>query len=312
VRPDALQVAVYYSEFSWAPEMIMGFFFRLKSFGVTLVDFPTIPLTAGAFEPVSTPFPRPGSDFTVATDPLSPVGNPSYLFQPTVATVAVLPVAPAPTTLAIVSPATLEEGQPVRARLGESYDGSAIAGVPVAFTVTGAAGTQILVATTDASGIARAVFPNGEYSVQAQFAPTPFYVASAATQAQVFVYRATTFVIWGGNAEGIAAGQRYQFWGSEWYTQVTGGDYTASESFKGFAHTADAASWIGGGGNSTRPPAELAQYIGVIVTTSATAQRQNTVGNIAGRAVLRVDDLASYGPETGHPGFGVLQGVVGQ
>jgi hypothetical protein len=310
VRPDALTLAISYSEFSWAPEMTMGFFFRLKSFGVTLINSPTIPLTAGAFEPVSTPFPRPGSDFTVATDPLSPIDDLRYLFQPTVATVAVLPVARAPTTLAIVSPAALAEGEPMRARLTESYDGSPIAGAVVAFTVTGATGSSIVVGTTDANGVARAVLPNGEYAVQADFSGSVVYLPAVAHQAGVFVYRATTFVIWGGNPEGIAAGQRYQFWGSEWYTQVTGGDYTAAESFKGFASTTVGATWIAGGGNSTHPPEALPQYIGVIVATSATGQRSSIVGNIAGRVVLRVDDLTSYGPAPGQPGFGTMQAIV--
>jgi len=310
VRPDALTLSVSYSEFSWAPEMTMGFFFRLKSFGVTLINSPTIPLTSGAFEPVSTPFPKPGSDFTVATDPLSPIDDLRYLFQPTVATVAVLPVARAPTTLAIVSPEALEEGQPVRARLTESYDGSAIAGAVVAFTVTSAAGSNVVVGTTDASGVARVVLPNGEYAVQADFTGSSVYLPSVANQASVFVYRATTFVIWGGNAEGVAAGRRYQFWGAEWSTQVTGGDYTAGESFKGFAHTTVGATWIGDGGTSTRPPDEVPQYIGVIVATSATKQRSNTVGNIAGHVILRVDDLATYGSDAGHPGFGTLQAMI--
>ncbi len=305
VRPDALQVTISYSEFSWAPEMTMGFFFRLKSFGITLIDSPTIPLTAGAFEPVSTPFPKPG--FTVATDPLSPVGDLRYLFQPTVATVAVLSVAPAPSTLAIVSAPALAEGEPVRARLTESYDGSPIAGVRVAFTATTGTGSSTVFGTTDGSGEAQALFPNGEYALQAQFAGTPFYVAAAASQPRVFVYRPTTFVIWGGNAEGIAAGRRYQFWGAEWYTQVTGGDYTADESFKGFAHTTTALYWTAGGGNSTPPPAELAEYIGVIVATSAAKERQSIVGNIAARVILRVEDLASYGTEPGHQAFGTLQ-----
>jgi len=309
VRPDARELVISYSEFSWAPEMTMGFYFRLKSFGVTVVESPTIPLTSGAFEPVSTPFPN-GSDFTVATDPQSPVGDLRYLFQPTVATVAVLPVARAPTTLAIVSPAALAEGEPVRARLTESYDGSAIAGALVAFTLTGATGSSSVFGITDANGVARAILPNGEYAVQADFSGSFVYLAAVANQTGVFVYRATTFVIWGGNAEGVGAGQQYQFWGSEWYTQVTGGDYTADESFKGFAHTTVGATWTAGGGNSTHPPDALPQYIGVIVATSATAQRSSIVGNIAGRVVLRVDDLASYGPAPGHPGFGTLQAII--
>lgn len=309
VRPDALQLNVGFSDFSWAPEMTMGFFFRLKSFGVTLVNFPTIPLTDGAFAAVSTPFPGNG-DFTVATDPQSPVGSPSYLFQPTAVTVASLEVAPAPTTLAIISPATVPEGSPVRVRLTESYDGSPIAGALVRFTVTNASGSQNVFRTTDGGGVAQSTFANGEYSVTAHFAGSDFYLASSAGPQQVFVYRPTTFVIWGGNAGGLTLGSTYQFWGSEWYTQVAGGDFAADEDFKGFAHTVSGASWIGAGGNSERPPNALAELIGVIVTTSMTKDGDATVGNVAGRAILRVHDLDAYRANPGHQGYGALKAAL--
>lgn len=306
VRPDALRLDVGFSEFAWSPEMTMGFFFRLKSFGVTLVNFPTIPLDDGAFAAVSTPFPGNG-DFTVATDPESPVGSPSYLFQPTAVTVASLEVAPAPTTLAIISSAALAEGSPVRVRLTESYDGSPIAGALVRFTVTNASGSQNVFRTTDAGGVAQSTFANGEYSVTAHFAGSDFYVASSAGPQSVIVYHPTTFVIWGGNAGGLTLGTTYQFWGSEWYTQVAGGDFTADEDFKGFAHTVSGASWIGAGGNSERPPTALAQFISVIVTTSMTKDGDATLGNVAGRAILRVHDLDAYRANPGHQGYGELK-----
>jgi hypothetical protein len=304
VRPDAATVNVSYSEFSWTPEMEMGFFFRLKSFGITLWDSPSVPITGGSWPAVSTPF--PGTDFTVATDPESPIGNPSYLFQPTVATVASFPVAPAPTQLAILSSATLAEGSPVMARLTESFDGSPISGVQLRFIVTTAGVIQQTFAMTNVNGVAQVILPNGEHSVVVQFLGSEFYLPSSAAQSPVWVYLPTMFVIWGGNAEGITAGQRYNFWGAQWHRQVTGGAYTADASFKGHAFSVTGPSWIAAPGNTILPPAQLAQYIGVIVATEATLDGVNTVGNVAAGVILRVEDPASYQLDPGHPAWGVM------
>lgn len=304
VRPDAASVNVFFSEFSWAPEMEVGFFFRLKSFGITLWDSPTVPIDGGAWPAVSTPF--PGTDFTVATDPESPISNPSYLFQPTVATVASFSVAPAPTQLTILSSATLAEGSPVVARLTESFDGSPISGVQLRFIVTTGGVIQQTFAMTNVNGVAQTVLPNGEHSVVVQFLGSAVYVPSSAAQSPVWVYRPTMFVIWGGNAEGIAVGGRYNFWGSQWHKQVTGGAYSADGSFKGHAFSVTGPSWIGAPGNTILPPAQLANYIGVIVATEAALDGVNTVGNVAAHVILRVEDPASYQLNPGHPAWGVM------
>jgi hypothetical protein len=126
----------------------------------------------------------------------------------------------------------------------------------------------------------------------------------------VFVYLPTTFVIWGGNAGGVTLGGRYQFWGAQWSKQVTGGDFTANASFKGYAHTVIDDSWIAGGGNSTRPPDELGELIGVIVSTVITKEGEVITGNVVGHVLLRVENLASYQPNPGHSGFGVMRGEI--
>jgi hypothetical protein len=306
VRPDAAQVNVSMSDFSWAPDMQMGFFFRLKSFGITLWDSPTISVTGGLWPAVSTPF--PGTDFTVATDPESPIANPSYLFQPTVATLANLSVNPAPTQLLIVSSPTLAEGQPVRAELTESYDGSPIEGAELRFVATSPSGMQTTtVGTTNANGIAQAILPNGEYAIVVEFIGTQFYLSKAASQSPVYVYHPTTFVIWGGNAGGIVAGGRYNFWGSQWHKQVTGGAFNGDASFKGHAFSVSGTSWIGAPGNDVPPPPQIAEYIGVIVATEAALDGVNTVGNVAGRVILRVENAALFFPEPGSPAWGVME-----
>jgi hypothetical protein len=158
--------------------------------------------------------------------------------------------------------------------------------------------------------VAQTVLPNGEHSVAVNFLGTQFYLASSASQSPVYVYRPTMFVIWGGNAEGIAVGGRYNFWGSQWHKQVTGGAYTADASFKGHAFSVSGLSWIGAPGNTLPPPAQMVEYIGVIVATQAALDGLNTVGNVAGLAILRVEDPASFVPDPGHPAWGVLQTLI--
>jgi hypothetical protein len=308
VRPDAATVRVAFQDFSWSPQMDVGFSFRLKSFGITLWDSPAIPITGGAWRAISTPF--PGTDFSVATDPLSPVTNLRYLFQPTSATVAVIPVAPAPTQLVILSSTTLAEGSPVMARLTESHDGSPISGVPLRFIATSAGATQTTVATTNLNGVAQIVLPNGEHTIVVQFPGSQFYLPASASQGPIFVYHPTTFVIWGGNAEGIAVGRRYNFWGSQWHKQVTGGAFDADASFKGYAFSVSGASWIGAPGTSVRPPAQVSQYIGVIVATQIARAGVNATGNVAARVVLRVENPASYAPNPGHAAWGVMTSPI--
>lgn len=302
VTPDSATVMIHLTDFEWAPTMTKGLSFVLEIIGIELFRTPQIPLGGGSFQPITTPFPRPGSDFYLATDPMVPE---DYLPQPELAGFR-LPVAPAPTTLAIVAVPTLPEGSPLRANLTESYDGSAIAGVPVRFTVTNANGTQAMSGVTDGNGIAEILLPNGEHRVTADFDGSAVYVPSRSATQHVFVYRPTTFVIWGGNSGGVTLGGRYQFWGSQWAKQVTAGDFTANASFKGYAHTVNGTLWIGAGGNSVRPPNELAELIGVIVTTDINRQRNRTVGNIAEWVILRVEDLASYRADPGHEAFGLV------
>jgi hypothetical protein len=135
-------------------------------------------------------------------------------------------------------------------------------------------------------------------------------------------------VIWGGNTPGLALGQYVNFWGSQWASQVTGGDDQADPSFKGYAipaampvgicepsaHTSgspllDASCWTSKPGNSM-PPATLPAYIGVIVSTSIAKQGSTIYGNIAALVVVQVDPGAQYGSDPGHPGFGTIAAVI--
>jgi RHS repeat-associated protein len=144
----------------------------------------------------------------------------------------------------------------------------------------------------------------------------------------VVVYQSVSFVLWGGDTPGLALGQYVNFWGSQWASQVTGGDYQAAASFKGYAipaatpvalceptaHTSgspqlDASCWTSKPGNS-QPPATLPAYIGVIVSTSIAKQGSTIYGNIAALVVVQVDPGSPYGSDPGHPGSGTVAAVI--
>jgi len=153
----------------------------------------------------------------------------------------------------------------------------------------------------------------------------------AATTAPVYVVQPAPFVLWGGNTPGLALGQHVNFWGSQWASQVTGGDYQANPSFKGFANPAtpaaaplalceasartsgtpqlDASCWTSKPGNSP-PPATLGDYLEAIVSTSIAKQGSKIYGNIAALVVVRVDPGSGYAPDPGHPGFGTIVAVI--
>jgi RHS repeat-associated protein len=135
-------------------------------------------------------------------------------------------------------------------------------------------------------------------------------------------------VIWGGNTPGLALGQYVNFWGSQWASQVTGGDYQANPSFKGYAVPAatpvgicepaartsgspllDSSCWTSKPGNS-KPPATLPAYIGVIVSTSIAKQGSTIYGNVAALLVVQVDPSSPYGSDPGHPGYGTVAAVI--
>ena len=309
VRANAMSVAMHFDDFDWRPGMTMGLAFRFIIFGAPVWTTPEIPFgEVGIFDAVTNPFPLPGSVFTVATDPNSPVPDLLYLYQPTSANVT-LSVAPAQTTVHITSAALLSEGTPVTVRLSEAFDGSPIVGHSLTIDGEGLGGTTSvsLTATTNANGIASVVLPVGEYHVTARYGGAATYLPSSNEMTPVYVYRPTSFVIWGGNADGIVVGSRHQFWGNGWAKQIEGGSYGGNSSFQGFALPTSSTTWESPPASSGRAPESVPDLIGVIVTTEVQDRGSRTTGNIASHAVLRVDDPAAYRSDGGHVGAGVVR-----
>jgi hypothetical protein len=300
LTPDSLSVDVTFDDFWWIPDLSVGAYIQLVFLGqLPFFTTPSIPIADGPFPAITTPFPAPGSVMTVATDPESPVGDLRYLTQPTEVTLS-LDVDPAPTRMTFISSNTLAEGSLVQVLLQEDYTDAPINGAVVALS----AGEQTQSAVTDADGIAHVQLPIGEYMLNADFEGSDYYLPSSADQGPVYVYRPSNFVVWGGNAEGVQMGMQYMLWGAQWWKQISGGDFLSDASFKGYAAVVNATSWFSPPANASQPPAVLVDYLGVIVTTQVSSHGANTMGNIATRMVVRIEDPFVFSSDPGHPVWG--------
>lgn len=217
--------------------------------------------------------------------------------------------------------------QELIAQLTDSLSGTPIANETVTFTV----GSVTAQAVTNANGIATTTITlgpdqtTGPSALQVSFAGDNLYKPSL-TAVPIVVFLSTSFVVWGGNPGGLQLGQDVNFWGHSWADQVTGGNYTANPSFKGFAdpvdqiHVCEASAGSGGPlddqcwqskpGQSFPPPLTLPVFIEVIVSTAITKQGSEIFGNIAAAAVCQVDPTPQYGPDPGKPGFCKLVAVI--
>lgn len=314
VEPEAMSVDIEYDQFQWEPDLGFGFFLRFGSFGVTVWDTPTLRAGSGAFPAITTPFPDTDPRFSLALDPASELGGEMYtLHHPTSVTFS-LDVDPAPTLLSITSGTLLEEDEPVTVWLREEYMDRPIAGASVLLEATGFEGTPdtTVVATTDTAGFAALVLPAGEYRVTARYDGAETYLPSEDTMDPVYVYRPTTFVVWGANPGGVQPGDRLQFWGRKWADQVLAGPYTGDPSFQGFAEPLSDVLWASPPASAGAMPPGLPTLISVIVTTEVTGHGKGSTGNIAGHAILRVEAPESYHPAGGHDTWGWLRMLVGE
>jgi RHS repeat-associated protein/uncharacterized repeat protein (TIGR01451 family) len=191
-------------------------------------------------------------------------------------------------------------------------------------------GTATATATTNAQGsaVASLTLPASAASapgqLQISFAGDTSYKASSVS-VPVDIFLGAQFVIWGGNKGGLKLGQDVNFWGAQWSKQVTGGNYQANASFKGFTNTVntlqlcevsagtggalDDQCWNTKPGNSM-PPATLPTYIEVIVSNAIAKNGSEIYGNIAAEAVCKVDSTPQYHNDPGHPGFCHLVAIV--
>lgn len=209
-----------------------------------------------------------------------------------------LTITRAPTTLVFISSPFAAYGSvPLSATLSETLNpGTAIGGETVSFN----AGTATAAASTNTAGVVSVSLPMpvGQMTVSAVFGGDSNYLPSPAAMQIMTIYQPTHFVIWGGNQKGVYVGQQVTFRGPQWSRQVTGGNYTAGHSFKGWAANVKGSSWTTNPGEDSGdrdrdgtggPPEDVPAFISVIVSTSITRTGHVINGNIAEIAVVQVD-----------------------
>ncbi|HEY6181439.1 MAG TPA: Ig-like domain repeat protein, partial [Terriglobales bacterium] len=240
-------------------------------------------------------------------------------------------VLPAPTLLRYTGSnlVTALGQQQVSAVLTNALGTLPIVGRTVTFTLNGVSASGI----TNISGAVTATLnfttalTTGSGQLQINFAGDTNYRPSSRTAA-IQIYQPMPFVIWGGNTGGLRIGQRVNFWGSQWETQVINGQYfAANPSFKGWSGALTGpiqqcqvnvtptaltpACWDVKPGQSFPPDQTLPSLIQVIVSTVITKSGSDVFGNIACGAVLTVDHTPPYGAVPGQPGFGTITAVNG-
>lgn len=217
--------------------------------------------------------------------------------------------------------------QAVSALLVDPDNLSPIANKTVTFNV----GTNSVSAVTNANGIAStsitlSATQVGPSSMTVSFAGDDFFKPSVQT-VPLTIYSPAAFVVWGGNTGGLKIGQRINFWGSQWESQVISGQYfAANPSFKGWSGSPAPAlqcqvnatpstltpnCWSVKPGQSFPPSAPLPDFIEVIVSTVIVKSSDTVFGNVACGAVVKVDHTPPYGAVPGEPGFGWIAGVNG-
>jgi len=251
-------------------------------------------------------------------------------YQPAQLSAAVT-VLPAPTLLRYTGAnlVTALGTQQVSAVLTNSLGTKPVPGRTVTFTINGISASGV----TDVNGNTAATLnfataqPTGAAQLQISFAGDANYRPSSRT-VPVQIYQPMPFVIWGGNTGGLRIGQRVNFWGSQWESQVINGQYfAANPSFKGWSGALTgpiqpcqtnvtpanltSSCWDVKPGQSFPPDQVLPSLIEVIVSTVVDKSGSDVFGNIACGAVLQVDHTPPYGAVPGQDGFGTIVAVSG-
>lgn len=218
--------------------------------------------------------------------------------------------------------------QTLKALLVDPESSTPIAGKTVVFQI----GAATASATTDAHGVASATMAlsatqvTGPSAMTVSFAGDNLYKPSQRTLS-ITIFSPAGFVLWGGNNGGLAIGQRVNFWGSQWESQVINGQYfAANPSFKGWSGSAapiqacqvnatpstlTTSCWQVKPGQSFPPGATLPDFIEVVVSTVIVKSGDTVFGNVACGAVVKVDHTPPYGAVPGQPGFGTIAAVDG-
>ncbi len=192
-----------------------------------------------------------------------------------------------------------------------------IAGRSVTFTLGTGGTAQTCNGVTDASGIAVCIIspvtqPLGPGVVADAFAgDTCYRPASANAKTVLFAFLASgAFVVGDQSAQ---MGAKVTFWSAQWsaLNHLSGG--SAPASFKGFAANLSAEppkcgiTWTTGPGNSSKPPAVVPAYMGILVSSKVTKSGSKISGDAKSIVVVKTDP--GYAPNPGHAGTGTIVAV---
>jgi len=118
------------------------------------------------------------------------------------------------------------------------------------------------------------------------------------------------FVI--GDKVNLSGGATVNFWGPQWPANNPMNGGAGPGSFIGFqsGNTAPTCggNWTKPAGNSSKPPATLPQYMGVIVSSSIQQNRNVISGDIKMIVVVRTNP--GYGPNPNQSGTGTIVAVI--
>ncbi len=188
-------------------------------------------------------------------------------------------------------------------------------------TLTLKLGAQSCTGTTAANGVASCTLTFsgalGGQPLAAIFAGDAFYLPSSDTTktATVFSFPSRGAFVLGNST--VAASTPFStvtWWGSDWASRnvVSGG--AAPSAFKGFADdvalptstppAACGAPWTTRPGNSSKPPATVPSYMGVLVTSSVLKSGSSISGNTTKIVVVRTN--LGYSDNPGHAGTGSI------
>jgi hypothetical protein len=209
--------------------------------------------------------------------------------------------------LTTFSAVLLEDGDPTKP----------ISGRTITITLGTGATMQSCSGMTIATGTASCPIlvnqPLGAGTVAAKFAGDAFYLPSSASANTIlFAFLAHgSFVL--GDKTAVVGPNPVTFWSATWSSQNVLSGGSAPASFKGFASAistnppACGDTWTSRPGNSSRPPAKLPSFMGVVVSTAVNKSGSTLSGNVP--AIVVVQTNPGYAPDPGHPGTGSVVAV---
>jgi hypothetical protein len=226
-------------------------------------------------------------------------------------------VTPQETTTEYTGPTVLVNKTPVVLTAVLKEEGVIpIAGRTLTFTLGSGPGAQTGTGITDVSGTAQCTItvnqPLGAGTVSVAFAGDPYYEPSSDTDPTlIFEFAAGGAFVIGNVGPGTTLGTPVTFWGAQWEKRNTLSGGPAPAAFKGFEDSAQppacGTTWTTSPGNSSKPPASIPSFMGVVVSSSIGKSGSVITGDSVHLVVVQTDP--GYQPNPGHDGTGKIVGV---